>query len=81
MRLEDGGYICKVIGSPVYFRCLAHHDGYFDHIDGGGHGQIWAYRLIPRSPTPDPWGLLLLSLARRYPSPRVPPRPGVPPLT
>ena len=50
VRREDGSYFCQPIGSPVYFRCVAHRDGYFEHIDGGGYGQVYAYRLVPRNP-------------------------------
>jgi hypothetical protein len=54
VRGEDGSYFCQPLwGSPVYLRCIAHHAGYFEHIDEGGHGQIWAYRLIPRPPIAD----------------------------
>jgi hypothetical protein len=55
-RREDGSYFCwPLLGSPLYFRCIAHRDGYFEHIDEGGHGSVYAYRLVPLpAPTSEP---------------------------
>lgn len=47
-RLEDGTYVCAGHGgSPTWLRCIAHRDGYFEHVDGGGQGQVHAYRITP----------------------------------
>lgn len=47
-RLDDGAYVCGDYShSPVYLRCIAHRDGYFEHVDQGGHGDIYAYRIVP----------------------------------
>ena len=44
-RLADGSYICSEFSSGLWIRCIAHHDGWFEHVDGGG--GIYRYRLIP----------------------------------
>jgi len=31
----------------VQIRCIAHHDGWFEHVDGSGQGQVCGYRLVP----------------------------------
>ena len=46
-RLEDGSYICSEFSSGLWIRCIAHHVGYFEHVDGGGEGQVHRYRLLP----------------------------------
>jgi hypothetical protein len=46
-RQPDGSYVCAGHGSTVWIRCIAHHDGWFEHVDGGGHGEVHAYRLAP----------------------------------
>jgi hypothetical protein len=47
----DGSYICGGGGaSPVLMRCIAHHDGWFEHVDGGG--DVHRYRLVPIPPEP-----------------------------
>jgi hypothetical protein len=33
-RLEDGSYICSEFSSALWIRCIAHHDGYFEHVEG-----------------------------------------------
>jgi hypothetical protein len=56
-RREDGTYLCAgtPYGSPTWIRCIAHRDGYFEHIDEGGHGNVYAYRLVPLpAPTSEP---------------------------
>ena len=54
VRKGDGTYVCAgyPYGSPTYFRCLAQFDGYFLHVDGGGSGNVHAYRLIPLDRSP-----------------------------
>jgi hypothetical protein len=49
-RLPDGSYICGADASPVLIRCIAHHDGWFEHVDGGG--DVYRYRLVPLPPEP-----------------------------
>ena len=50
-RLEDGSYVCGDYShSPVYLRCIAHRDGCFEHVDQGGHGDVYAYRFVPLNP-------------------------------
>ena len=44
-HLEDGSYCGSTGGSPIWFRCVERHDGYFIHVDGGG--RLFAYRLLP----------------------------------
>lgn len=44
-RLEDGSYICSEFSSGLWIRCIADHDGSFDHVDGGG--KLHRYRLLP----------------------------------
>ena len=34
-RLPNGGYVLAMDGAYVRFRCVEHHRGYFDHVDGG----------------------------------------------
>lgn len=51
-RLADGSYICSDFSSGVWIRCVAHHDGYFEHVDGGGEGKVHRYRLV-ELPIPD----------------------------
>ena len=46
-RLEDGSYICSEFSSALWIRCIAHHDGYFEHVDGRGTGTVHRYRLVP----------------------------------
>jgi len=47
-RQPDGSYCGSAGGSPVWFRCVQRHDGYFIHVDGGG--RLFAYRLLPLPP-------------------------------
>jgi hypothetical protein len=51
-RLEDGTYVCGSIegSSPTWLRCVAHHDGWFEHIDQDGRGDVFAYRIVPLDP-------------------------------
>ena len=49
-RKADGSYICGADASPVLIRCIAHHDGWFEHVDGGG--DIHRYRLVALPPGP-----------------------------
>jgi hypothetical protein len=44
-RLDDGSYICSEFSSGLWIRCIAHHDGWFEHVDGGG--DVFRYRLVP----------------------------------
>ena len=44
-RLADGSYICSEYSSGLWLRCVAHHDGWFEHMDGGG--DLFRYRLVP----------------------------------
>jgi hypothetical protein len=37
-------------GSTVWIRCIAHHEGWFEHVDGGG--DVYRYRLVPLPPRP-----------------------------
>lgn len=45
-RLDDGGYVIVSGGSPFYIRCIADHGEFFVHVDGGGEGAIFYYRLV-----------------------------------
>jgi hypothetical protein len=49
-RKADGSYICGADASPVLIRCIAHHDGWFEHVDGWGN--VHRYRLVPIPPEP-----------------------------
>src|SRR5829696_5783154 len=51
-RLEDGSYLCSEFSSAVWIRCVAHHDGYFEHIDGGGEGKVQSLPLGGASEIP-----------------------------
>src|SRR5512139_2791662 len=67
-RLEDGSYICSEFSSGLWIRCIAHHDGYFEHVDGGGEGVVHRYRLVP---------LRCRTTSGKRP-PHIPPRPREP---
>lgn len=46
-RLEDGSYVGTAGGSPIWFRCVEKlPDGSFIHIDRGGEGDRYRYRLL-----------------------------------
>jgi hypothetical protein len=49
-RKPDGRYICGADASPVLIRCIAHHDGWFEHVHGGD--EVHRYRLVPLPPEP-----------------------------
>jgi hypothetical protein len=46
---EDGSYECHGEGSPTILRCIGYGPGYFLHVDQGGDGDVFAYRLVPLS--------------------------------
>ncbi len=45
-RNEDGSYLCWEFSSGLWIRCIAHHDGFFEHAAGGGDGPVLHYRLV-----------------------------------
>ena len=50
-RLDDGRYICAEFSSGLWIRCIAHHDGWFEHADGVD--EIHRYRLVPLPMVPE----------------------------
>lgn len=46
-RQPDGSYVCSPGYTLVFLRCVEKHDNYFVHVDGGGQGQRFKYRLVP----------------------------------
>jgi hypothetical protein len=51
-RLPDGSYLCGADASPVWIRCTAHHDGWFEHVDGWG--KLHRYPLVAIPPHDGP---------------------------
>jgi hypothetical protein len=51
-QLENGAYIRSGFGSGLWIRCIAHHDGHFDHVDG--EGEVFRYRTVPLPAIPGP---------------------------
>lgn len=47
-RNDDGSYLCTMLGSPIWFRCIERHRDHFVHVDGGGHR--FEYRLLRIEP-------------------------------
>jgi hypothetical protein len=42
---DDGRHIRGEFSSGPWTRCMAHHDAWFGHVDGGG--EVHRYRLVP----------------------------------
>lgn len=54
-RDDDGSYVCTAHGgSPVYIRALSvdPKSGVIEHVDGGGYGTVYRYRLRPNFDEP-----------------------------
>jgi hypothetical protein len=55
VRADDGSYLCTAHGgSPVYIRALSvdPNSGVVEHVDGGGYGTVYRYRLRPNFDEP-----------------------------
>ncbi|MGH2974104.1 MAG: hypothetical protein ACRDLL_04450 [Solirubrobacterales bacterium] len=50
-RQPDGSYVCSGHSSTVWIRCVAVHDGWFEHADIDGE-VTHHYRLVPLPPEP-----------------------------
>jgi hypothetical protein len=48
IRNDDGSYVGRAGGSPIWFRCIAKHPDHFIHVDGTG--ALFVYRLLPLPP-------------------------------
>jgi hypothetical protein len=46
VRRDDGSYICEGEGSPTILRCIGYGPGHFLHVDQGGDGDVYVYRLV-----------------------------------
>ena len=60
VRADDGSYLCTAHGgSPIYIRALSldPKTDVIEHVDGGGYGTVYRYRLRPNLDEPvKPYG-------------------------